>query len=284
MADLSHEQTGGRMRTRLFVPLLLGVMLLLGGCAQVDRVSTGTEVALNTENELTYQVAWVSDLYGPQVADYPYPDPDFELACFDQVVVGAAVPFDCLTEGALRDETDAFSRNPWLAFGLAFIAIVGLVLFALRRVAWAPEVAPGTGHLGTAAAVGTPISAVELMRSVESEKGSQVEALAVGHDFTHPGGVGVAMGTLILAALTLLIGFGTSLSWGIVVGMLMFVGAGVTGMLMQLGLLTRWSDTDPIMRRLFFLGGITAAMLLIPLFGLGVRAPLHALNGVGWPI
>jgi hypothetical protein len=50
------------------------------------------------------------------------------------------------------------------------------------------------------------------MRSVESEKRLQVKALAVGRDVKHPGWVGVAMGVSILAVLTLLVGFGTSLN------------------------------------------------------------------------
>lgn len=272
------------MRARLLVLLLLGVLVLLGGCAEVDRVATGQEVELNSEGELTYQVAWRSELYGPQVADYPYPDPEFELVCYAEVVVGEAVPSACLTGGALRDETDAFSRNTWLAWALVTAAIMGLVLFALRRVAWAPEVEPGTGHLNSGEAAGSPGSAVELMRSVESEKELRVDAAAVGHDLSHPAWTGVAMGVVILAVLTLLVGFGTALSWGIVAGMLMFVGAGVTALLLQLGLLTRWSDAEPVARRLFFLGGVTAALLLVPLNGLALQSPLLKLNGVDWPI
>jgi hypothetical protein len=272
------------MRVRFFAVALPGVAVLLGGCAQVDRVSTGQEVELNAEGELTYQVAWDSGLYGPQVADYPYPDPEFELSCYAQVVVGEAVPAACLTADALRDETDAFSRNPLLAWGLVTLAVTGLVLFSLRRVSWAPEVAPGTGHLDSGEAAGTPGSAVELMRSVESEKGLKADAAAVGHDIAHPAWAGVAMGVVILSLLTLLVGFGSALSWGIVAGMLMFLGASVTAILLQLGLLTRWSDTDPVARRLFFLGGVTAALLLAPLNGLALQAPLLKLNGVDWPI
>lgn len=272
------------MRVRWLVLSLIGAAGLLGGCAEVDRVSTGQEVELNDEGELTYQIAWGSDLYGPQVADYPYPDPEFELACYEQVVVGEAVPSPCLTAGALRDETDAFSRSAWLAWGLVVVAMTGLVFFALRRVAWAPEVAPGTGHLNSDEAIGTPGSAVELMRSVESEKELRVDAAAVGHDIAHPAWAGVVMGVVILGVLTLLVGFGTALSWGIVAGMLMFLGAGVTAILLQLGLLTRWSDTDPVARRLFFLGGVTAALLLVPLNGLALQSPLLRLNGVDWPI
>ncbi len=272
------------LRTRVLALFLFGVLVLLGGCAEVERVATGQEVELNSEGELTYQVAWRSELYGPQVADYPYPDPEFELACYSEVVVGEAVPTACLTGGALRDETDAFSRNAWLAWGLVAVAITGLVFFALRRVAWAPEVEPGTGHLSSGEAAGTPGSAVELMRSVESEKGLRVEARAVGHDLAHPAWTGVAMGVVILSLLTLLVGFGTALSWGIVAGMLLFVGAGVTALLLQLGLLTRWSDAEPAARRLFFLGGVTAALLLVPLNGLALQAPLQRLNGVDWPI
>jgi hypothetical protein len=59
---------------------------------------------------------------------------------------------------------------------------------------------------------------------------------------------------------------------------------GVTAMLMQFGLLMRWSDTNPIARRLFVLGGLMEAMLLVLLFGFGMRAPLRVLNGVNWSI
>jgi len=55
-------------------------------------------------------------------------------------------------------------------------------------------------------------------------------------------------------------------------------------MLMQFGLLMRWSDTNPIARRLFVLGGLMEAMLLVLLFGFGMRAPLRVLNEVNWSI
>lgn len=125
------------MRPRLLVLLLLGVSVLLVGCAGADRVVTGRETTVASNGKPVYRLEWTSGAYGPRVFDYPRPDRDFERDCFRQVVVGEAVPFACMTLVVLRDETDAFGRNLWLAVGLSVVVTAVLVLFSLRRISWA---------------------------------------------------------------------------------------------------------------------------------------------------
>lgn len=269
------------MRVRSLVPALLGLMLLLGGCATGDRVVTSQDVVENADGSQTYRVTWVSETYGQRSYAIQDPAPSF-IDCYRLTRVGESLPQTCLSLPLLRTDSDAFNRNWWLAWASTLAVIVSLVAFSMRRIGWQPLVPPATGHLDSEAATGTPKSAVELMRSVEFEKESQVEAFAVGHDIPQPGWIGLGTGLVLLALLTLLVGYGTSLSLSLIIGRLMLLGVGSVATLLQFGMLPN-SNMDPLIRRLFFLGGVMVALSVVSYFGLSLREPLLELNGVDWP-
>lgn len=269
------------MRIRSLAPALLGLMLFLSGCATADRVVTSQEVTKNTDGTQTYRVIWVSEVYGQRSYAIQDPAPGF-IDCYRLTRVGESLPQTCLSLPLLRTDSDAFNRDWWLAWASTLVVIASLVAFSMRRISWQPLVAPATGHLDSGVAIGTPKSAVELMRSVESEKESQVVASALGHDIPQPGWIGLGAGLVMLALLTSLVGYGTSLSLGFVIGRLMFFGVGSVATLLQFGMLPN-SNMDPLIRRLFFLGGVMVALLVVSYFGLGLREPLLEWNGVDWP-
>jgi hypothetical protein len=182
--------------------------------SDANRVVTSREITSTPAGAPVYRIAWSGDVYGTQLFDYPRPDPIFEQDCYDLLTIGQPLPFACLTVDVLHRETDAIARNEWLAIGSSFLMMGALVLFSMRRINWSPRVAATTEHRGSPAAAGTPHSAVELMRSVESEKGSRVDSLAVGHDIRHPVAVGVGTGVLMIAAIASLVPYPTNEAGG----------------------------------------------------------------------
>jgi hypothetical protein len=269
------------MRARTFVALLLGVVVLLGGCAEAERVVTSRDVVSGDGGARTYRVTWVSDAYGQFVYRAETSDADFG-ECYSKLTLGEPLPDSCLSLRLLRADTDAFNRSVGLAWAALIAFIGGLVVFALRRIAWVPVVSASTEHLASETAAGSPSSAVELMRSAESEKSSRAEAEAGGHDVAHPGWMGVLVAFVTLAVLTMLLGYGTSLSWGRRPGLLMLLGLGGVAVLLVLGRLQR-SDMHPLIQRLQFLGGAALTMTVLSVLGMAFRWPLLALNGVAWP-
>ncbi len=270
------------MRTRLLVLLLVGLLTLLVGCADANRVVTSREITNTPEGAPVFRIGWSGDVYGVQVFDYPRPDPVFEEQCYERVTVGEPLPFDCLPVRVLHAETDAFDRNQPLAVVVSFLAMGGLALFAMRRVSWAPTVEAETDHQTSDGDARQ--SAVDLMRSVEAERHSRAQALLVGRDVQHPAATGVGVGLLMLVAGTLLVGYGTTLSWGIVTAIFLFLGVGTVAILVMFGGFGRRSNADPLMRRLIFLGGVMLGMMGGALLGIGSRFLLYTLDGVDWPV
>lgn len=269
------------MRIRTLVLLLFGAMLLLGGCADGERVVTSRDVVSGDGGARTYRVSWESDAYGRFVYRAGTSDTEF-AECYGTLTVGEPLPDSCLSLRLLRADTDAFSRSSGLSWAALIVFIGSLVLFALRRIAWVPTVPASTKHLTSGTAAGSPSSAVELMRSAESEKGSRAEAEAGGHDVPHPGWLGVGVAAATLTVLTILAGYGTSLSWGRRPGLLMLLGLGGVAVLLMFGRLQR-SDMHPLIQRLQFLGGAALTMAVLSVLGMAFRGPLLALNGVAWP-
>lgn len=271
------------MRTRLLVFSLVGLLTVVVGCADANRVVTSAEITNTPKGAPVFRIGWSGDVYGEQVFDYPRPDPVFEEQCYERVVVGEPLLFECLPVRVLHAETDAFGRNQPLAVVVSFLAMGALAFFAMRWVSWSPQVAAETDHQSSEAA-DVRQSAVDLMRSVEAERDSRAEALAVGRDVRHPAATGVGVGVLMLVIGTLLVGYGTTLSWGIVTAIFMFLGVGATAILVMMGGFGRQGNTDPLMRRLIFLGGVMLGTMGGALLGIGSRFLLYRLDGVDWPI
>ena len=197
-------------------------------------------------------------------------------------MVGEPLPDSCLTKRVLRADTDAFERSPAVAWATTLVAIAGLLWFALRRIAWVPRVAAVTEHRVASPIPDSGSAAIELMRSTDAERESRMEAEADGHDLRHPWWVGLAIGVIPLIVMSLLVGWGTSLSWARRPGLLIFLGLGLISLPMVLGRFQR-SDMHPMIMRLQFLGGVSVGMLLLFLTGMGLRGLLLNLNGVAWP-
>ncbi len=86
----------------------------------------------------------------------------------------------------------------------------------------------------------------------------------------------------VLAVLVLLVGYGRTLQWGFLTGVLLFFAVAIPGVLVLLHL-RRPSALDAAIRRMMFLGGASATLAAGSLLALLLRTPLLELHGVNWP-
>ena len=228
------------------------------------------------ENDrLKQTVGWESNRYPPQqvVADDQ---------CWELATVGSALPAECLSGTALIFETSAYERTPWLAFAGSLLVAAALLWFALRRIAWRPTVQRRTA--------GDPVprqlsaaDAVNLMRNVSEEKDARGLADQQGRDVPRPALAGAFTGLLILTPLVFVFGYGTSLGWGIITSLLLFIATGTTEVVLLVPLPTRPSDPGSVIPRLLFIAGVAAALLVVSFVGVHFRTPMLELNGLAWP-
>jgi hypothetical protein len=258
------------IRTLVTLGLLL-VLLLLAGCADVERTVTARDVGETGART----VAWESNLY-------PSQNVRASVDCWERAIVSEAVPDDCLTGRVLAFETEGHTRSPWIAWGGSVLVIASLLWFAMKRIAWRPTIAsrtvstPAPRHLAAAAAV-------RLMRSVDEERADQLASGERAHDVRHPATVGVSAAVLLLVSLILLFGYGSALGWANVTGFLVLIGLAIGGTFILMPLGPRPLDPDASVSRMVFLGSFGAVFFLTPLVGLGFRPPVLELNGVAWP-
>ena len=129
-----------RIGSRLLI--LAVALVLLGACAEANRVVSSKSTAQQGSGATLYTAGWRSDLYAPQAVAHSTHERDgFVRNCYDRATVGEPLPFDCLTRDALFNETGAFSRNPLATLVFSLLAIGGLLIFAMRRIGAVPRTA-----------------------------------------------------------------------------------------------------------------------------------------------
>lgn len=260
------------MRHGSLVLALLGVLVLLGGCAEAERVVTSRERTEFVPRQVRYELAWESALYRPQRVAV-------SEGCYERSVVGDPVPIECLRVQMLRNETNAFSRNPWVAVPGLVLAIVGLYWFSTRWIDRAPEYSEDelvSRH--------SRRSVADLVRRVESERQAHVRAISRRRQLAPIVAASVVLGATISGLACVLVGYGSGLWWSFALGMLLFVGVLLIEVLTMTSLLATRADLESFIRRMFFIGGVGLAMVVIGLAGLERRAQLLEFNGVDWPI
>ncbi len=208
-----------RIGSRLLI--LIGALLLLGACAQANRVVDGVRSVERPNGETLYTVSWHSDLYTAQAVSHTALDRDgFVRGCFERVVVGEPLPSDCLTRDALFNETGAFSRNPLATLAISLLALAGLLYFSMRRIGAISSseamatASPGPTGAGTRAGQrAAPDPAVALMQSADAQKDAYAEEWEARQRLARPGrgrryvALGLLIGIAFVIAAGLLVGF-----------------------------------------------------------------------------
>lgn len=256
----------------LVLALALAGGLVLAGCAEVDRTVTQRDFLQDEHGSIERAIVWESNRY-----------PDHQThagdTCWEAAVIGGVVPAPCLTARAILDESDPHAQAPVIAYAATALAILALLWFAARRVAWQASVARQSGGSGAPAGGGT--DAIALMRGITQEKAAQRVATGGRRDVRWPALVGAAIAAGSLVPATLLIGYGATMAWAIHTGTAMFMGLAIAVVLLLLRLPPRPADPDAYISRLLFLGGATAVLTAGAfLAAVLIHAPLVELNGI----
>lgn len=259
-------------RPRVAALALLLAALLLTACSEVDRTVTERGTEVDAIDGTIRVLVWESDRY----PDYR----DRRAHCWDDAVVGEPVPDACLTNRTLVGETQPLRRSLPLAAASGILAIAALVWTARRRIVWYPFVTredlddPPLRPL-------TARTARSLARATSREKfeaGQRTRRprwqLAV------PALAGAALAAVALPPLVLLVGYGTALGWGLMVGLVLFIGVWATAIAYLTPLTPQQAQPDPLYARLAFLGGAATAAILAAAIGFAYRTPLLELNGL----
>jgi len=258
------------------VALALAALLAAAACAEVERTAVRRTTVSDGAGGTRPALIWESDRYPTQqraVSDQ----------CWDEVTIGESPPDSCISPLSVFFEGNAYGRAPGLALAGSLIVIAGLLWFALRQIAWLPDV-PRPGSPQPPDTDRGPADVIQMMRAVDEEKGAQAVAEAAGHDIEHPVPVGLAVGVVLVAALMLLFGYGTTLGWAAVTALILFGGIGIVELLLTLPTRPHVADLHPAAMRMLFLGGVAAAFLGLAIAGTLVRTPLLDLHGVAWPL
>ena len=208
-----------RIGSRLLI--LIGALLLLGACAEANRVVDTARSVERPNGETVYTVSWHSDLYTAQAVSHTALDRDgFVRGCFERAIVGEPLPSDCLTRDALFNETGAFSRNPLATLAISLLALAGLFYFSMRRIGAIPSseamatASPGPPGAGTRAGRrAAPDPAVALMQSAGAQKDAYAEEWEARQHLARPGqgrryvALGLLIGIAFVIAAGLLVGF-----------------------------------------------------------------------------
>lgn len=245
------------------------LLVLLAGCADVDRTVTAREAG-GTEG-LT--VSWESNLYPAQRVEV-------SEDCWDRAVVSKELPRECLTVGALVGETDSYQRNRLVTIAGSALVIAALLWFAMRRIGWRPVVA---SRAEATPRHSTGADAVRLMRGANEERQAQRAGDAHARDLRHPALIAALVGVALIIPPIPLFGYGTSLTWAIFTGALLLAGGAVAALVVLIPLPSQPENPEPLISRLLFIGGVSIALIGVSIFGLFFRAPLLELNGIAWP-
>lgn len=261
-------------RPRLLFAALLAVLLLLVGCAEVERTVTAREVVVEEGSDPRRIVAWDSNRYSRLEVD-----PGDE--CWDEAVIGQPPPEVCLSTSVLGTEADPFRWSRLLTTASALGAIGALFWYANRRIGWQPTVDRATGGDGARRSLNSS-DAVNLMRGISQEKQSQHIAKRARRDLGRPALVGLFVAAAVLIPLIGLTGYGTGLGWGAVTGVILMLGVGAGFIVLLVPLPPMPSDYAAYSARLLFFGGIAAGLLIAAAIGLSQRTPLVELDGIAW--
>ncbi len=251
---------------------LLLAALLLTACSEVDRTVTERRIGATVFDRDNRVLVWESDRY----PDYR----DRRAHCWDDAVVGEPVPDACLTNRTLVGETQPLRRSLPLAAGSGILAIAALVWTARRRIVWYPFVTredlddPPLRPL-------TTCTARSLGRATSREKFEAGQRTRRPRwQLALPALAGAALAAVALPPLVLLVGYGTALGWGLMVGLVLFIGVWATAIAYLTPLTPQQAQPDPLYARLAFLGGAATAAILAAAIGFTYRTPLLELNGL----
>lgn len=281
-----------RLGSRLL--LLLAGMLLLGACAEANRVVDAARAVPQPSGSTLYTVAWRSDLYAPQAVSHSARERDgFVRDCYERAEVGQPLPSACLTRDALFNETGAFSRNPLATLVASLLAMAALLWFALRHIG---DVRPR----GASAAAAVPLPptgrtpgdardpAVRLMRDATLEKTAYAEEWEARQRLARPGWgrryllLGVVIGAAIVVAFGFLVGFVAGGELGLVSALVIYLGVAVAYVFSLTSLLAGGVHREALYQRLAFFSGVASGMLVGGLIGSLLLAPQIEWDGVRW--
>lgn len=287
-----------RLRSRLLI--LLAVTLVLGACAEANRVVDSVRAVPQPSGSTLYTVAWRSDLYAPQAVSHSARDRDgFVRDCYERAEVGQPLPSACLTREALFNETGAFSRNPLATIAASLLAMGGLFWFALRHIgAVRRRGAPAAALASTGGAPaggarrhapgGAPDPAVRLMRDATLEKTAYAEEWEARQRLARPGWgrryllLGILIGAAIVVAFGFLVGFVAGGELGLVTALVIYFGVAVVYVFSLTSLLAGGVHREALYQRLAFFSGVATGMLVGGLIGSLLLAPQIEWDGVRW--
>lgn len=285
-----------RLGSRLLI--LMAGMVLLGACAEANRVVDSARSVPQPSGSTLYTVAWRSDLYAPQAISHATREPDgFVRDCYERAIPGQPLPSACLTREALFNETGAFSRNPLATLGASLLAMGALLWFALRHIgAVRPRGAPAPAG-ATARGASGPTSrtpgdardpAVRLMRDATAEKTAYAEEWEARQRLSRPGWgrryllVGIVIGAAIVVAFGFLAGFVAGGELGLVTALVIYLGVAVAYVFSLTSLLAGGVHREALYQRLAFFSGVASGMLVGGLIGSLLLAPQIEWDGVRW--
>jgi hypothetical protein len=275
--------------------ILIGALLLLGACAEANRVVETKRELQQPSGSTLYTIGWRSDLYAPQAISHASTDRDgFVRDCYERAEPGAPLPSACLTRDALFNETGAFSRNPLATVVASLLAVGGLLWFALTRIGAIrrPAVATAAPTVAPAPRGGTPGGsadpALRLMRDATLEKTAYAEEWEARQRLARPGwgrrylGLGVLIGAAIVVAFGFLVGFVAGGELGLVTALVIYLGVAVAYVFSLTSLLAGGVHREALYQRLAFFSGVASGMLAGGLIGSLLLAPQIEWDGVRW--
>jgi hypothetical protein len=275
--------------------ILIGALLLLGACAEANRVVETKREIQQPSGSTLYTIGWRSDLYAPQALSHASRERDgFVRDCYERAEVGAALPSACLTRDALFNETGAFSRNPLATLLASLLAIGGLLWFALSRIgtirsrAPIPSTATAPATPARGATGGSLDPAVRLMRDATDEKTAYAEEWEARQRLARSGwgrrylALGVFIGAAIVVGFGFLVGFVAGGELGLVTALVIYLGVAVVYVFSLTSLLAGGVHREALYQRLAFFSGVATGMLVGGLIGSLLLAPQLDWDGVRW--
>jgi len=264
-----------RPRTGFLLTALLAVLVLATACAEADRTVSRKYRVSSGSGSSQPALLWQSNRY-----------PDFEARvsedCWAEAEVGATVPDGCVSPASTILEGSAFRTNQRLAFLGSLIAIGAMLAFALRRIAWQPDVEPEPVKPPAEADTPSAAQVLQLMRVVNTEKDAETAAVAAGHDIPRPGLVGSATALVAVVLLTALVGYGAALGWAAITAIFIFAGLGLLELAVLLPTPLQISGKGAVVSRMYFALGIAATFIVLVLVGAAIPTPLTDLHGLAW--